>query len=121
MAAPKLQGYEDGFFLGGCLSTTSGRDADLQGGDLWAGSVGVRAADFEEAVKLSTSMIRQWRRDFTATRRGARITTRIQIGMVGVTCDPVRWVHSFGGWKRSLFGDMAVPPWQGCGSTRVKT
>ena len=60
-------------------------------------------------------------RDGDAAREFA---SRIQIGMVGVNVPiPVPMAfHSFGGWKRSLFGDMAVHGMEGVRFyTRLKT
>ena len=62
---------------------------------------------------------------FTRDGDAAReFTNRIQIGMVGVNVPiPVPMAfHSFGGWKRSLFGDMAVHGMEGVRfDTRLKT
>ena len=54
----------------------------------------------------------------------ASSSNRVQIGMVGVNVPiPVPMAfHSFGGWKRSLFGDMAVHGTEGVRFyTRLKT
>ena len=72
----------------------------------------VRSPDFEDAVKLVNyheygNGVAIFTRDGDAARE---FTNRIQIGMVGVNL-PIRVpmvFYSFGGWKRSLFGDMAV-------------
>jgi malonate-semialdehyde dehydrogenase (acetylating)/methylmalonate-semialdehyde dehydrogenase len=70
----------------------------------------LRVASFDEAVRLingheygnGTSL---FTRDGNTAREFAR---RIQVGMVGINVPipvPMAW-HGFGGWKRSLFGDM---------------
>jgi malonate-semialdehyde dehydrogenase (acetylating) / methylmalonate-semialdehyde dehydrogenase len=59
-----------------------------------------------------------------AIERRANSTNRVQIGMVGINVPiPVPMAfHSFGGWKRSLFGDMAVYGSEGVRFyTRLKT
>jgi hypothetical protein len=87
-------------------------DADLQGGDLRAGSLGRCAPRFRQRHKArQRPRIRQRRRDLHPDGDAAReFANRIQIGMVGVNVPiPVPMAfHGFGGWKRSLFGDMAV-------------
>ena len=123
----KLQGYENGFFLGGCaVRRRQAGDADLQGGDLRAGAVGGARPDFDAATKLVNDHeygngAAIFTRDGDAAREFAN---RVQIGMVGVNVPiPVPMAfHSFGGWKRSLFGDMAVYGPEGVRFyTRLKT
>src|SRR5207237_7023300 len=79
----------------------------------------VRADSFDEATKLASEHeygngVAIFTRDGDAAREFA---SRVQIGMVGVNVPiPVPMAfHSFGGWKRSLFGDMA-----GSGSEGVR-
>ncbi len=107
----KLQGYEDGFFLGGCLfDQVEAGDAHLQGGDLRPRAVGrARAATSTRRVELVNAHeygngTAIFTRDGDAAREFA---TAIKVGMVGVNVPiPVPMAfHSFGGWKRSLFGD----------------
>jgi malonate-semialdehyde dehydrogenase (acetylating) / methylmalonate-semialdehyde dehydrogenase len=70
----------------------------------------VRAADFEEAVRLpSEHEYGNGVAIFTRNGHAAReFTARVNVGMVGVNVPipvPVSY-HSFGGWKRSGFGDI---------------
>jgi malonate-semialdehyde dehydrogenase (acetylating)/methylmalonate-semialdehyde dehydrogenase len=123
----KLQGYEDGFFLGGCLFDDVRPEMRIYKEEIFGPVLSVvRAADFEEAVKLVNEHeygngVAIFTRDGDAARE---FTNRIQIGMVGVNVPiPVPMAfHSFGGWKRSLFGDMAVHGMEGVRFyTRLKT
>jgi len=86
----------------------------------------VRSLDFKDAVKLVHDHeygngAEIFTRDGDAARK---FVNRIQIGMVGINVPiPVPMAfHSFGGWKRSLFGDMAVHGPEGVRFyTRLKT
>jgi malonate-semialdehyde dehydrogenase (acetylating)/methylmalonate-semialdehyde dehydrogenase len=70
----------------------------------------VRVANFAEGIDLINSHefgngVSLFTRDGNAAREFAR---RVQVGMVGVNVPipvPMAW-HGFGGWKKSLFGDM---------------
>jgi malonate-semialdehyde dehydrogenase (acetylating)/methylmalonate-semialdehyde dehydrogenase len=106
----KLQGYEDGFFLGGCLFDDVTTDMRIYREEIFGPVLSVvRAPDFDYATRIvneheygnGTAI---FTRDGDAAREFAN---RIQIGMVGVNVPiPVPMAfHSFGGWKRSLFGD----------------
>ena len=86
----------------------------------------VRARDFEEASHLvNAHEFGNGTAIFTRDGDAAReFVNKIQIGMVGVNVPiPVPMAfHSFGGWKRSLFGDMAVHGMEGVRFyTRLKT
>ena len=107
------QGYENGFYLGGCLFDDVKPEMSIYKDEIFGPVLSVvRAPDFEAAVSLvnghefgnGTAI---FTRDGDAAREFAN---RIQIGMVGVNVPiPVPMAfHSFGGWKRSLFGDMAM-------------
>jgi malonate-semialdehyde dehydrogenase (acetylating)/methylmalonate-semialdehyde dehydrogenase len=123
----KLQGYENGFFLGGCLFDEVRPEMRVYKEEIFGPVLSVvRAKDFAEAVRLidaheygnGTAI---FTRDGDAAREFAN---RIQAGMVGVNVPiPVPMAfHSFGGWKRSLFGDMAVHGPEGVRFyTRLKT
>jgi malonate-semialdehyde dehydrogenase (acetylating)/methylmalonate-semialdehyde dehydrogenase len=123
----KLQGYENGFFLGGCLFDEVTPEMRIYKEEIFGPVLSVvRAPDFEDAVKLVNDHeygngVAIFTRDGDAARE---FTNRIQIGMVGVNVPiPVPMAfHSFGGWKRSLFGDMAVHGMEGVRFyTRLKT
>jgi malonate-semialdehyde dehydrogenase (acetylating) / methylmalonate-semialdehyde dehydrogenase len=106
----KLQGYEDGFFLGGSLFDQVTPEMTIYRDEIFGPVLAVvRAPDFDYAAKIineheygnGTAI---FTRDGDAAREFA---SRIQIGMVGINVPiPVPMAfHSFGGWKRSLFGD----------------
>jgi malonate-semialdehyde dehydrogenase (acetylating)/methylmalonate-semialdehyde dehydrogenase len=108
-----VPGAKDGFFLGGCLfdhvtpSMTIYRD-EIFGPVLCI----VRVASLEEAMALvDAHEFGNGTCIFTRDGEAARyFTDRIKIGMVGVNVPlpvPVAY-HSFGGWKRSLFGDLGA-------------
>ncbi|KPH59300.1 MULTISPECIES: CoA-acylating methylmalonate-semialdehyde dehydrogenase [unclassified Novosphingobium] len=105
-----LQGYEEGFFVGPSLfdhvtTEMSAYKEEIFGPVLQI----VRARNFEEALELPTK--HQYGNGvaiFTRNGHAAReFVQRVQVGMVGVNVPipvPVSY-HSFGGWKRSAFGD----------------
>ena len=105
-----LQGYEDGYFLGGCLFDHVTPDMTIYKEEIFGPVLSVvRTAGYEEAVDLVNAHeygngTAIFTRDGDAARDFAH---RAQIGMVGVNVPiPVPMAfHSFGGWKRSLFGD----------------
>jgi malonate-semialdehyde dehydrogenase (acetylating) / methylmalonate-semialdehyde dehydrogenase len=114
----KLQGYENGFFLGGCLFDEVTPDMTIYKDEIFGPVLSVvRAPDFESALGLvnghefgnGTAI---FTRDGDAARE---FVSRCQIGMVGVNVPiPVPMAfHSFGGWKRSLFGDTYVHGMEG--------
>jgi malonate-semialdehyde dehydrogenase (acetylating)/methylmalonate-semialdehyde dehydrogenase len=107
----KLQGYEKGYFLGGCLFDHVKPEMKIYKEEIFGPVLSVvRAPNFESAIKLvddhefgnGTAI---FTRDGDAAREFA---SRAKIGMVGVNVPiPVPMAfHSFGGWKRSLFGDI---------------
>ncbi|KQV43830.1 MULTISPECIES: CoA-acylating methylmalonate-semialdehyde dehydrogenase [unclassified Rhizobium] len=107
----KLQGYEDGFFVGGCLFDNVTRDMDIYKTEIFGPVLSVvRAKTYEEALDLPMSHeygngVAIYTRDGDAARDFA---SRINIGMVGVNVPipvPLSY-HSFGGWKASSFGDL---------------
>jgi malonate-semialdehyde dehydrogenase (acetylating)/methylmalonate-semialdehyde dehydrogenase len=122
-----LQGYENGFFLGGCVFDEVSPEMRIYKEEIFGPVLAVvRSPDFEHAVKLVNDHeygngVAIFTRDGDAAREFAN---RIQIGMVGINVPiPVPMAfHSFGGWKRSLFGDMAVHGMEGVRFyTRLKT
>src|SRR5271167_857135 len=109
----KLQGYENGFFLGGCLFDEVTPEMRIYKEEIFGPVLSVvRSPDFDSATKIVNDHeygngVAIFTRDGDAARE---FSNRIQIGMVGINVPiPVPMAfHSFGGWKRSLFGDMAV-------------
>ena len=122
-----LQGYENGFFVGGTLFDKVTSDMSIYRDEIFGPVLStVRAQSYEDAKQLvldheygnGTAI-------FTRDGDTARdFTQSINVGMVGVNVPipvPVAY-HSFGGWKRSLFGDHAIYGPEGVHFyTRVKT
>ncbi len=106
----KVKNHEDGFFIGGCLFDNVTPEMRIYKEEIFGPVLSiVRVPDFESAVTLINSHefgngVSLFTRDGDAARE---FSTRIQIGMVGINVPiPVPMAfHSFGGWKRSLFGD----------------
>jgi malonate-semialdehyde dehydrogenase (acetylating)/methylmalonate-semialdehyde dehydrogenase len=109
----RLQGYENGFYLGGCLFDRVTPDMTIYKDEIFGPVLSVvRSRDFEQAVGMindheygnGTAI---FTRDGDAAREFAG---RIKVGMVGINVPiPVPMAyHSFGGWKRSAFGDHAI-------------
>ena len=107
----KLQGYEKGFFIGGCLFDNVKKDMRIYKEEIFGPVLSVvRAKDFEEASELVNDHeygngVSIFTRDGDAART---FSSKIKVGMVGINIPiPVPMAfHSFGGWKRSLFGDQ---------------
>ncbi len=106
-----VPGHENGFFIGGSIFDRVKPDMRIYREEIFGPVLAlVRAASFEETLKLCNDHeygngAAIFTRDGDAARE---FTSRVQIGMVGVNVPipvPVAY-HSFGGWKRSLFGDM---------------
>jgi len=103
------QGYEKGFFMGGCLFDRVRPEMRIYKEEIFGPVLSVvRAPDFEEALRLPSEHefgngVSIFTRDGDAARE---FTDRVQVGMVGVNVPiPVPLAfHSFGGWKRSVFG-----------------
>lgn len=107
----KLQGYENGYFVGGCLFDNVTPDMDIYKTEIFGPVLSVvRAKTYEEALDLPMKHeygngVAIYTRDGDAARDFA---SRINIGMVGVNVPipvPLAY-HSFGGWKSSSFGDL---------------
>jgi malonate-semialdehyde dehydrogenase (acetylating)/methylmalonate-semialdehyde dehydrogenase len=106
-----IDGHEDGFFLGPCLFDHVTREMRIYNEEIFGPVLCVvRAESEEEAMQLidgheygNGTCI------FTRDGEAARyFADRIKVGMVGINVPlpvPVAY-HSFGGWKRSLFGDL---------------
>jgi len=123
----KLQGYENGFFIGGSVFDEVKPEMRIYKEEIFGPVLSVVRTDtFDEATRLASEHeygngVAIFTRDGDAAREFA---SRVQIGMVGVNVPiPVPMAfHSFGGWKRSLFGDMAVYGSEGVRFyTRLKT
>ena len=106
-----LQGYEDGFFVGPHLFDKVTPDMDIYTQEIFGPVLStVRAQTYDEAVQLV--MDHEYGNGtaiFTRDGDAARdFTHRINIGMVGVNVPipvPLAY-HTFGGWKKSAFGDL---------------
>lgn len=106
----KLQGYENGYFLGPCLFDNVTPDMTIYREEIFGPVLSVvRAPDFDTAVNLvDAHEYGNGTAIFTRDGDAARtFSARVNCGMIGVNVPiPVPMAfHSFGGWKRSLFGD----------------
>ncbi len=107
----KLQGYENGNFMGGCLFDEVKPNMRIYKEEIFGPVLSVvRAKDYEEAVRLPSEHdygngVAIFTRDGDTARD---FVNRVQVGMVGVNfAIPVPLAyHTFGGWKRSGFGDL---------------
>ncbi|MFA5952339.1 MAG: CoA-acylating methylmalonate-semialdehyde dehydrogenase [Hyphomicrobium sp.] len=122
-----LQGYENGYFLGGTLFDRVRRDMTIYKQEIFGPVVSVvRAGTYDEAIDLiNTHEYGNGTAIFTRDGDTAReFADKIEVGMVGINVPipvPVAY-HSFGGWKRSLFGDHAIYGPEGVRFyTRIKT
>ncbi|HSZ74020.1 MAG TPA: CoA-acylating methylmalonate-semialdehyde dehydrogenase [Rhizomicrobium sp.] len=123
----KLQGYENGNFLGGSLFDRVTPDMQSYKDEIFGPVLQVvRAPDFETAMSLPTKHqygngVAIFTRDGDAAREFA---AKVKVGMVGINVPipvPLAY-HTFGGWKRSAFGDMNQHGPEGVRFyTRVKT
>ena len=123
----KLQGYENGYFVGGTLFDNVTPDMKIYKEEIFGPVLSVvRANDYEQAATMineheygnGTAI---FTRDGDAAREFAH---QIQVGMVGINVPiPVPMAfHSFGGWKSSLFGDHHMHGPEGIRFyTRLKT
>ena len=123
----KLQGYENGFFVGGTLFDHVTTDMKIYKEEIFGPVLSVvRVNDYGQAAKMinehefgnGTAI---FTRDGDAAREFAH---QIQVGMVGINVPiPVPMAfHSFGGWKSSLFGDHHMHGPEGIRFyTRLKT
>ncbi len=107
----KLQGYERGHFMGGCLFDHVTPEMRIYKDEIFGPVLSVvRAKDYEEAVRLPSEHeygngVAIFTRDGDAARD---FVNRVDVGMVGVNfAIPVPLAYyTFGGWKRSGFGDL---------------
>ena len=107
----KVPGHENGFFLGGSLFDCVTPDMTIYREEIFGPVLCVvRVPDFAAAVELINKHeygngVSLFTSDGNTAREFSR---RIEVGMVGINVPipvPMAW-HSFGGWKRSLFGDL---------------
>ncbi len=107
----KMQGYENGFYMGGCLFDDVTKDMRIYKEEIFGPVLSVlRAQSYEEALGLVNDHeygngVAIFTRDGDTARD---FTARCQIGMVGVNVPipvPIAY-YTFGGWKRSGFGDL---------------
>jgi malonate-semialdehyde dehydrogenase (acetylating)/methylmalonate-semialdehyde dehydrogenase len=105
------EGCDKGFWLGGTLFDHVTTDMKIYKEEIFGPVLScVRVKDFGEAVQIINDHefgngVSCFTRDGNVAREFSR---RIQVGMVGINVPipvPMAW-HGFGGWKRSLFGDM---------------
>jgi malonate-semialdehyde dehydrogenase (acetylating) / methylmalonate-semialdehyde dehydrogenase len=107
----KVPGHESGFFTGGTLFDHVTPSMRIYQEEIFGPVLScVRAKDFASAVKLvNEHPMGNGVSCFTSDGNIAReFSRRIQVGMVGINVPipvPMAW-HGFGGWKKSLFGDM---------------
>ncbi len=109
----KLQGYENGFFVGGTLFDNVTKDMKIYKEEIFGPVLSVtRVATYDEAVDLvNRHQYGNGTAIFTRDGGAARqFQFDIQVGMVGINVPiPVPMAYySFGGWGQSLFGDTHV-------------
>jgi malonate-semialdehyde dehydrogenase (acetylating) / methylmalonate-semialdehyde dehydrogenase len=107
----KMQGYENGFYMGGCLFDHVTADMRIYKEEIFGPVLSVvRAKDYAEALRLPSEHaygngVAIFTRDGDAARDFA---SRVNVGMVGINVPipvPLAY-HTFGGWKKSGFGDL---------------
>ena len=107
----KMQGYENGFFVGPCLFDRVTRDMRIYREEIFGPVLSVaRAKTYDEALGLANDHeygngVAIFTRDGDAARDFA---AKVVTGMVGINVPipvPIAY-HTFGGWKRSGFGDL---------------
>ena len=107
----KLQGYEQGYYMGGCLFDHVRKDMRIYKEEIFGPVLSVvRVENFNQALQLVNDHefgngVSIFTRDGDTART---FSNKVKIGMVGINIPipvPVAF-HSFGGWKRSLFGDQ---------------
>jgi malonate-semialdehyde dehydrogenase (acetylating)/methylmalonate-semialdehyde dehydrogenase len=107
----RMQGYENGFYMGGCLFDEVRPEMRIYKEEIFGPVLSVvRAKTYEEGLKLANDHeygngVAIFTRDGDAARDFA---SKVNVGMVGVNVPiPVPLAYyTFGGWKRSAFGDL---------------
>jgi malonate-semialdehyde dehydrogenase (acetylating)/methylmalonate-semialdehyde dehydrogenase len=107
----KMQGYENGFFVGASLFDNVTPDMDIYKEEIFGPVLStVRAENYEEALDLiMKNNYGNGTAIYTADGDTARdFANRVNVGMVGINFPiPVPLSYfSFGGWKKSAFGDL---------------
>ncbi len=106
-----MQGYEKGFFMGPCLFDRVKTGMRIYKEEIFGPVLSmVRAHDYEEGLALASNNeygngVAIFTRDGDAARDFA---SRVNAGMVGINVPipvPLAY-HTFGGWKKSMFGDL---------------
>ena len=106
-----LQGYENGYFVGPHLFDHATRDMDIYQKEIFGPVLTcVRAQSYEDALKLAMDHeygngTAIYTRDGDTARDFAN---RVNVGMIGINVPipvPLAY-HTFGGWKKSAFGDL---------------
>jgi len=107
----KMQGFENGFFMGGCLFDDVEPHMRIYKEEIFGPVLSiVRTENYAQALKIVNEHeygngVAIFTRDGDAARD---FVSKVQIGMVGVNTPiptPLGY-YSFGGWKRSMFGDL---------------
>jgi malonate-semialdehyde dehydrogenase (acetylating)/methylmalonate-semialdehyde dehydrogenase len=107
----RMQGYENGFYMGGCLFDEVEPHMRIYKEEIFGPVLSVvRAKSYEEGLRLASEHeygngVAIFTRDGDAARDFA---AKVQVGMVGINVPiPVPLAYyTFGGWKRSGFGDL---------------
>lgn len=107
----KMQGYENGFYMGGCLFDEVTPDMRIYKEEIFGPVLSVvRAKNYDEALRLPSDHeygngVAIYTRDGDAARDFA---AKVNVGMVGINVPiPVPLAYyTFGGWKASGFGDL---------------
>ena len=123
----KLQGYENGYYIGPCLFDRVMPEMKIYKEEIFGPVLSVvRAPNYDAAIKMvNDHEFGNGTAIFTRDGDAARdFASQVEIGMVGVNVPipvPVAY-HSFGGWKRSLFGDHNMHGMEGVRfNTKMKT
>ena len=109
----KIVDHDNGFFMGGCLFDHVTKEMRIYQEEIFGPVLCVvRVADFDDAIKLINENqygngVALFTRDGGTAKQFA---SEVTVGMIGINVPipvPVAY-HTFGGWKRSIFGDIAM-------------
>ena len=107
----KMQGYENGYYMGGCLFDNVTTDMRIYKEEIFGPVLSVvRAKTYDEALKMTNEhQYGNGTAIFTRDGDAARdFASKVQVGMVGINVPipvPIAY-YTFGGWKGSGFGDL---------------